>query len=1045
MPPKTILLIAISILASAAQIRGQALLAAYAFEFGKAWSAGIELPLYDILDLGKGRIPLDVNDGGTVLLWEIGNRLLRWRLGAAEILLDSFTEGQSAGLNENGTVAAVKEEGMTKNLLYWMPGQETPSVLDMSGHVIGDPLFLDLFGLNDRDQAVIRTDASDNLFFIPETMQLDTSRISLPGESWTLLARYQYFYDIDFSLTQGGQVYNVYGLNNYGDTVGLVFEGEDYAAPGEPSDQTYDRQYFSYNINHVLDFEPLAINDANTIAGRTLGPAFGLVVLDRFGQRAIGPVIGELQESGPLLSNPDDRLEEVVVESHYFKRMSERDLLGRQTGTPSPDFRYAQLADIVRDSAGWAGLGATCISRNGRIAGTGWRQDPVTGQLTRHGFLLVPPLLVPDWDRDGHIRDTDRMYSSQQLPWRFWINDDDDSGDLARSSMDDLPGSDEPDCLSPGVDGLRDGIDFFPVLLDLQHQLRGITEPGDIEIRLSQADGAVNVVWSRLHPENVRAHHEHDRHHDYGRQQDEPFASATTEPVPASGVAVPRTFLDDLQSEGRGVLLLEATGNTTEPLVVEVTRGGMTVLRSELPLSISPVRDMMRIINLRQADPLFVADPGPWASDLGEPPNLPDAELARMAEPLRTLVHIHGFNWTGEEIPAAHSELFKRFYQSGSMARFVGVSWHGDAGTLDLTNSSWEYNANVTNAFVTAHYLHTALQSFAGPFTSILAHSLGNMVASSLLCDFGFPAANYFMLNAAAPLESYDGETSDRRHMVHPDWKDAGTEMPDYPEHLLSTNWYRLFATDDHRSTLRWKDRFSSLTSLTNCLNFYSAGEDVLRTGTGDLPGLLTDVADKEWVWVFNEMVKGTDTFAAWLAGKVHGGWGFNRYYMDWINLGGGSHPPPGTWVEMPPEEAALQDPSGLVAEPFFRPFTADADAFPSWNDGAWLYGETATANSHLPPLPLSGAEPALIWNHARIMAEAIPAHSAPVGSQPLRSLPLLGNFDMDSIFRDPSFWPARDDVRQRDRWLHSDYLNPAYAYVGELYTLCVNYINTRS
>jgi hypothetical protein len=80
---------------------------------------------------------------------------------------------------------------------------------------------------------------------------------------------------------------------------------------------------------------------------------------------------------------------------------------------------------------------------------------------------------------------------------------------------------------------------------------------------------------------------------------------------------------------------------------------------------------------------------------------------------------------------------------------------------------------------------------------------------------------------------------------------------------------------------LKWKDRFENISQSTYCLNLYSSAEDVLRTGSGDLPNLFGDVSDKELVWVFNEMIKGTNTFVANLTGDVRGGWGFNRYWME--------------------------------------------------------------------------------------------------------------------------------------------------------------------
>ena len=1024
--------------------RAQEIRAAYCFPSGRAWTASVELPRYDLLDIGPVGVPIGVNDSGELLLRDPANRLVRWSWGRLDVLWEPFSLAQQAFINGNGTVVASDYQLMEKRLLYWFRHDTSPSILDVANHLVGLPNLLQIYGLNDADTVVFRADASENLFFVPDIRQLETNLVGLSHGGWQELTRYTYHLNIDFSTTYGGRVYEVYGINNYGDTVGLVSEGGGSSQPGDPNpdDQAYDNEYYSLNVTHALDFEPMAISDSGSILGVTRSPMAGLVVLDPFGQRYIGPMLGELATRSPAMSNPVDGLEEIVIGSHYFKRKSECDLSGNPTGAPSPEFHYGALGEILTSGASMNSMAATCISSNGRIAGTGWVWDPVAGMSREHAFVLVDPLLVPDWDRNGKIDTFDRKFSRRGESWHFWINDDDDTGDLAESSDNDLPGSLSPDCDNTMVDGLRDIVDFFPVLVDVHKILKSVESVSDISIRIRQADAAINFIETQLSPLEVGNIHRQPYSTGFGSGFTEALETATTRTVGPDGILLTNEFLAGILQQGSGVLLFEASRATTEPLVMEFINRGNVVVTSTLPLSTSPVRSMMRILNLRDADPKFNASTGPWQTSLADPPNLPDRFLEAMGSPVRTLLHIHGFNWTGEEIPAAHSEVFKRFFQSGSPARFIGISWHGDYGTLDLTGSSFEYNENVIHAFLSAKYLAEQIQPFAGKYTSIFAHSLGNMVASSAITDFSLPVGNYFMTNAAVAVEAYAGEAADRRHMVHPDWKDEGYVGNDYAGHLISPNWHRLFGPDDNRSFLKWKDRFAALNHATHCLNFYSSGEDVLRTGNGDLPSLFGDVVNNEWVWVFNELVKGTNTFAANLSSDVHGGWGFNRYWMDWVDPGGPAHPPAGSWVEVSPAEADLIDPVELVSEPFFRNFHESDNDFPAWGDSSWLGGSALEANAHLPMLPLGGSDIDTIKNHAKIIAEAIPAHSAPTGSQPIASFPLLNNIDLDSVVRDPVFWPARESSSQRNRWLHSDYMKPALPHVWKFFNLCVKEIN---
>ena len=46
---------------------------------------------------------------------------------------------------------------------------------------------------------------------------------------------------------------------------------------------------------------------------------------------------------------------------------------------------------------------------------------------TAYIYVLEPPRLIPDYDRDGEIGETDAALASQGRPLRFWINDDEDN------------------------------------------------------------------------------------------------------------------------------------------------------------------------------------------------------------------------------------------------------------------------------------------------------------------------------------------------------------------------------------------------------------------------------------------------------------------------------------------------------------------------------------------------------------------------------------------------------------------------------------------
>ena len=77
----------------------------------------------------------------------------------------------------------------------------------------------------------------------------------------------------------------------------------------------------------------------------------------------------------------------------------------------------------------------------------------------------------------------------------------------------------------------------------------------------------------------------------------------------------------------------------------------------------------------------------------------------------------------------------------------------------------------------------------------------------------------------------------------------------------------------------------------------------------------------------------------------------------------------------------------------------------------------------------------AKLKNHAKLLAEAIPALSGPTGGH---GLDRIVDADLQSSdFRNDALWPHRSKPIKRSRWLHGDYKDPAYLYVHALYDDC--------
>ena len=608
--------------------------------------------------------------------------------------------------------------------------------------------------------------------------------------------------------------------------------------------------------------------------------------------------------------------------------------------------------------------------------------------------LFLHAQLAVDNDRDGEInpgRMSDRATAGR--PYRLWINDDDDSGDVGG---DDIPDGTKPTAnFKDGVvNGTRDLVDFFPVFLDIKDLLEALPPGTPYRYRLKHAAGALNFVYTSLSRDRAQAYQRELLTSGFGDTFSSAAGSAVTHPVTADGTDLSSAFLDGIKTAGWGVILVEGRGVTDEPLRLCVEQAdGTIVAELKLELRIRRVEDMFRHLNLRAAvknydgTPAVPSDPGAGTRMTDPVDALPDANSNG-----KYFVFVHGYNVDGAEARGWDSELFKRMYALGSRARFVGVSWNGSTGA--------DYHRAVFHAFQTGDLLNQALGLPAGADVTVAAHSLGNVVVSQAIQSGGFSPSRYYMLNAAVPLEAYDlgSVTADQRTaMTEHKWKtlDSG---------LYASNWHKVFSAtpSDHRNELTWKERFKDVLSRTPTYNFYSPGEDVVENPEWDSPSLLSIILTQGFnvsrgAWATQEFVKGAriaDSAGVVLFSRVQGGWGMS-VYADQLN----------------------NAPLDLAHEPYFGYFLEHT-----------LFGSD--------PVQASGFS-AQKFVQYDLLARGIPAQSFAVAANQLKPLAApLRNFDMEDKGRTASLWPTEGHTinASAGRWLHSDLRNVALPYVYKLY-----------
>ena len=672
---------------------------------------------------------------------------------------------------------------------------------------------------------------------------------------------------------------------------------------------------------------------------------------------------------------------------------------------------------------------AATLNRSGQMLGLLKRLKNENGnplppaEQTTVPAIFLPAQIAVDADRDGLITlDRASDENSPEKPFRFWINDDDDSGDVAGADIPDGSKS-EANYRDQTVNGTRDLIDFFPVFLEIKQLLQVLPPGGSVRYRLKQGDSALNFAYTSLARETTPtrdgalAYQTKVLTTGFGDRFDQPPGSAETHLIPAGGIELSEPFLTGVKDRDWGVLLIEGRAATTAPLVLSVEKDGMVVAELRLALRISNVEDMFRQVDLTRIpteyDGTAVTPPAPVPSSrTGNPGEAwPDSLTTG-----KYFVFIHGFNVDGQRARGWQAEVFKRLHVLGSRARFVGVTWNGATGTR-IAGEYTDYHQAVFHAFQTGDALADALSFTQGADVTVAAHSLGNMVASHAIQRGGFKPARYFMINAAVPVEAYSPDevtAAERQDMVEHDWKS-------YDPRLYAANWHALFAPSDHRSELTWKNRFSGI--VPTIYNFYSAGDDVVSNAKGvdtaSLAALLLrqgfDTATG--VWKAQELAKGANwsaSLSSLLMQRGQAGWGFN---LEWyLYRGTGTS---GTFISRryPDETSEADVPTArLESQPFFLPFAEPT-----------LTGTDPITGS------IKAGERKVQYD---VLARGIPSLSYAMATRRLSILSDARNFDMEAKGRTQNQWPSEGHTAKDNmgNWLHSDFKSVALPYVHQMY-----------
>ncbi len=633
--------------------------------------------------------------------------------------------------------------------------------------------------------------------------------------------------------------------------------------------------------------------------------------------------------------------------------------------------------------------------------------------------------LVMDFDRDGSIGTNDFDRVDESHPFRFWVNEDGNNAAYPEADLED----------------------FFPV----QIYWPAWGEGSNLTFKLS-ANVYLYYIPTTMTAANCQQHL-----HDIG------LAQSLADPIPLleADDQTPETF-----NENDIVLLSSLEANTNAQIYVHILQNGSEIAVSTNHFSFSSITNMYRTKNLRDGG----------TSSLDEPANWPD-ELTNGKD----LVYVHGFNVDKPAAENWHRNIFKRLWHAGSNAKYHGVIWDGIGNGSFLTH----FHNSVVNAFATAPWVATYLDSLQSTETVVLGHSLGNMVVSSAICEHNAPVTQYYALDAAVALEAY-GDVTNNAAFV-PDvvftWEKEGflnykrRGWLDYPHETWAAEWYRLFPAGDPRSKLTFRHKFADIQEKTDVFNFYSSTEDILRV-RDDVNQILQSITDidielfmhliptnvtvsSQCAWQLQEMYKGMNNWAVKYGGggsSPYTGWSFTefdgRHQIDKKVKRPGGPPPTYTYTkysESPHEARMALDPAPGNAT-VRAEYLANLQTDPLFNRTPWQLFEAGAFNfagglvgSYEDVLDYDDSEqhgPDIVVSAVKVsdwlLAKGFPSRTGPMGSAKNKEWPPQGvSFDMSTadFMTDPNNWfDPNQKYNGNPAWHHSDWKNAPYVHVYKLF-----------
>jgi pimeloyl-ACP methyl ester carboxylesterase len=439
-------------------------------------------------------------------------------------------------------------------------------------------------------------------------------------------------------------------------------------------------------------------------------------------------------------------------------------LLGKLCGVPATG------------ATGWTSPTATLISpKNNLMIGTA-KKDNVF-----HAVLLVPVDIAVDANRDGKIDSSDN--SSLDKPYRFWLNDDQDTISYADGGgkvtiVGDRTPVVTPDYIEPNIQSTRDLEDWTRLWINLNgvaSVVKNMMQNGGISVGLQFEKISGNPSIKICESADPAGGTGYLTDQNLANQQisgsyDVPIEDNNGNNIIGSDPFLfPNDFWDDVDDTTTKHLIFEGVSDGKGKLKLVFYKNGQKIGEGgSVYLELMDIKYMYErgaatpdsaFIPYNSTNTIFDDSGFTFAIDHGKIYKAPTDEQKT------ALVFVHGWNMSYEDYISFSETMFKRMWWQGYKGIFCTFRW----ATLTGVDS---YNTSEFRAWKYGKSLKEYVDTLTDYTVNVAAHSMGNVVAGSAL-KRGMSVNRYFLMEAAIPGGCYNDAVNNyppfiNREQLHP-------------------------------------------------------------------------------------------------------------------------------------------------------------------------------------------------------------------------------------------------------------------------------------